>query len=138
MSPPGSCPASWLNSDCCEECVRKLYCESLSCNTSRKQCNPVRLLQGNSSCHYSPTGHRKTSVNDLVPCVINIFLVFLQYLSMQDKLKNFILTRARSTYYKEILSLVSQTGGWHFRASITTTKQLKDFSLEEGNVLRQS
>ncbi|KIK75700.1 hypothetical protein PAXRUDRAFT_171959 [Paxillus rubicundulus Ve08.2h10] len=71
------------------------------------------------------------SVNDLVPCVIDVFSAFLQHPSMQDKLKDFVLTRAGSTYHKEILSLVSQMGGWHFGASSATTKQLKDFSLED-------
>ncbi|KAF8836713.1 hypothetical protein BDN67DRAFT_1014445 [Paxillus ammoniavirescens] len=50
---------------------------------------------------------------------------------MQDKLKDFILTRTGSTYHEEILSLASQMGGWHFGASSTTTKQLEDFSLED-------
>ncbi|KIJ15266.1 hypothetical protein PAXINDRAFT_11806 [Paxillus involutus ATCC 200175] len=71
------------------------------------------------------------SVNNLVPRAIDIFSVFLQHPSMQDKLKDFVLTRAGSTYREEILSFATQTGGWHFGASSATTKQLEDFSLED-------
>ncbi|KIK93789.1 hypothetical protein PAXRUDRAFT_144287, partial [Paxillus rubicundulus Ve08.2h10] len=71
------------------------------------------------------------SVNHLVPCAIDVFSAFLQHPSMQDKLKDFILTRARSTYHDEIVSLASQTSGWHFSVSSATTKQLENFSLED-------
>ncbi|KAF9234053.1 hypothetical protein BU15DRAFT_66045 [Melanogaster broomeanus] len=71
------------------------------------------------------------SVNDLVPCAIDVFSAFLQHPSTQDKLKDFMLTRTGSTYHDEIVSLASQMSGWHFGASSTTTKQLENFSLED-------
>ncbi|KAF9231987.1 hypothetical protein BU15DRAFT_81749 [Melanogaster broomeanus] len=71
------------------------------------------------------------SVNDLVPRAIDVFSAFLQHPSMQEQLKDFIFTRAGSTYRDEIVSLASQTSGWHFGASSATTKQLENFSLED-------
>ncbi|KIK78746.1 hypothetical protein PAXRUDRAFT_163142 [Paxillus rubicundulus Ve08.2h10] len=87
----------------------------------------LSLLTDREQQHHSDKIH----VNDLVPCAIHVFSAFLQHPSMQDKLKDFILTRARSTYCNKIVSLASQTSGWHFGASSATTKQLENFSLED-------
>ncbi|KIK81842.1 hypothetical protein PAXRUDRAFT_155150, partial [Paxillus rubicundulus Ve08.2h10] len=62
------------------------------------------------------------SINDLVLCTIDIFSAFLQHPSTQDKLKDFILTKAGSTYHDKIVSLTSQMSGWHFSATSATTK----------------
>ncbi|KIK73391.1 hypothetical protein PAXRUDRAFT_178581, partial [Paxillus rubicundulus Ve08.2h10] len=56
------------------------------------------------------------SINDLVPCVIDVFSAFLQHPSTQDKLK-VTKTIIGHIYCDKIVSLVSQTSGWHFSVS---------------------
>ncbi|KAI6100672.1 hypothetical protein EDD16DRAFT_1458417, partial [Pisolithus croceorrhizus] len=68
---------------------------------------------------------------DLLACSGEILKAFLQHPASQYQFTSNLFSMAENEYLQELCCLMSEDGGWHFKASCTSVKQLEDFNLRE-------
>ncbi|KAI5992439.1 hypothetical protein EDD15DRAFT_2168140 [Pisolithus albus] len=70
-------------------------------------------------------------VTDLLARSGEILGAFSQHPASQYQFVPHLFSVAENAYLQELHHLTSEDGGWHFKASCTSTKQLEDFDLRE-------
>ena len=75
--------------------------------------------------------YKDIPANNLAECAADILRAFLKVPATRDTMLQAGITHIKTTYLQEMRDLASEEGGWHFKASSMTTKDLEGFRLDD-------